>query len=36
MLFLILILASILRLFSLGSLPPSLYWDEASLGYNVY
>ena len=36
MLFLILILASILRLFSLGSLPPSLYWDEASLGYNAY
>jgi len=36
MLFLILILASVLRLFSLGSLPPSLYWDEASLGYNAY
>lgn len=32
----ILFLASILRLFSLGSVPPSPDWDEASLGYNTY
>ncbi|MCR4325044.1 MAG: phospholipid carrier-dependent glycosyltransferase [Candidatus Curtissbacteria bacterium] len=32
----IILLASILRLYHLGSTPPSLYWDEASLGYNAY
>lgn len=30
------ILAIILRFFLLGSNPPSLDWDEASLGYNAY
>lgn len=35
-LFFILILASILRLYQLGVNPPSLDWDEASLGYNAY
>src|SRR3989304_6777330 len=35
-LFLIILLASFLRLYKLGSVPPSLYWDEASLGYNAY
>lgn len=32
----ILLLAVSLRLFQLGQNPPSLYWDEASLGYNAY
>ena len=32
----IIILAAFLRLYKLGSNPPSLYWDEASLGYNAY
>jgi len=31
-----LILASFLRLYHLGTNPPSLDWDEASLGYNAY
>ncbi len=35
-LFLILSLAAILRFYQLGINPPSLYWDEASLGYNAY
>lgn len=29
-------LAFILRFYHLGINPPSLYWDEASLGYNAY
>lgn len=33
---LIIILAFALRTYKLGSNPPSLYWDEASLGYNAY
>ncbi|MBI4991485.1 glycosyltransferase family 39 protein [Candidatus Gottesmanbacteria bacterium] len=33
---LILIIAIALRLFKFGTNPPSLYWDEASLGYNAY
>ncbi len=33
---LIIVLASILRLYDLGKAPPSLYWDEVSLGYNAY
>ena len=33
---LIILLAGILRLYRLDSNPPSLYWDEASLGYNAY
>ncbi len=32
----IIILSTFLRLYKLGSNPPSLYWDEASLGYNAY
>jgi len=32
----VLIGASFLRLYQLGSNPPSLDWDEASLGYNAY
>ena len=33
---LIIFLAFFLRFFMLGKNPPSLYWDEASLGYNAY
>ena len=32
----IILLAAFLRLYKLGSVPLSLYWDEASLGYNAY
>jgi 4-amino-4-deoxy-L-arabinose transferase-like glycosyltransferase len=32
----ILIIAAVLRFWNLGKNPPSLYWDEASLGYNAY
>lgn len=32
----IILLAATLRLYKLASVPPSLYWDEASLGYNAY
>jgi 4-amino-4-deoxy-L-arabinose transferase-like glycosyltransferase len=35
-LFLILVVASFLRLWQLGENPPSINWDEASLGYNAY
>ncbi len=35
-LLLIILLAFILRFYQLGSNPPSLDWDEASLGYNAY
>ncbi len=35
-LFLIIITASILRLWQLGNVPPSPDWDEAALGYNAY
>lgn len=35
-LFLVLILAAILRLWKLGSIPPGLTPDEAALGYNAY
>lgn len=35
-LFLIIALASILRLWQLGNVPPSPDWDEAALGYNAY
>ncbi len=33
---LIIILAFALRVFNLAQVPPSLYWDEVSLGYNAY
>lgn len=29
-------LALVLRLYQLGSIPVSLYWDEVSIGYNAY
>lgn len=32
----IIVLASILRLWQLGGVPPSPDWDEAALGYNAY
>ncbi len=32
----ILLLAFVLRFYQLGKVPPSLYWDEVSLGYNAY
>ena len=32
----IFVLAAFLRLYKLGAVPPALYWDEASLGYNAY
>lgn len=32
----IIILASILRLWQIGNVPPSPDWDEAALGYNAY
>ncbi len=33
---LIVVLSLALRLYNLSTNPPSLYWDEASLGYNAY
>ena len=33
---LIIFLAFFLRFYKIGEVPPSLYWDEASLGYNAY
>ena len=36
LLFGILILASLLRVWALGSVPPSPDWDEVALGYNAY
>lgn len=36
MFYIIFFLAFALRIFNLGQVPPSLYWDEASLGYNAY
>lgn len=35
-LFVIIFVASVLRLWQLGSIPPSPDWDEAALGYNAY
>jgi len=35
-LFLILVLASFLRFFRLGQVPPSLNWDETAIAYNAY
>ncbi len=35
-LFLILLIAIILRFYDLGNTPPSPDWDEAALGYNAY
>ncbi len=36
LLLLVLLLAGFLRFYQLGTNPPSLDWDEASLGYNAY
>lgn len=36
LLIIVVLLAFVLRVFRLGDFPPSLYWDEASLGYNAY
>lgn len=36
LLILIITIAAILRFYKLGDVPYSLYWDEASLGYNAY
>lgn len=36
LLFFVVIIASILRLYQLGSVPISPDWDEAALGYNAY
>jgi 4-amino-4-deoxy-L-arabinose transferase-like glycosyltransferase len=35
-LWLIIILGAVLRLWGLGGNPPGLYWDEVSLGWNAY
>ncbi|MCJ7804130.1 glycosyltransferase family 39 protein [Patescibacteria group bacterium] len=35
-LILILLLAAFLRLYRLGSDPPSMHWDETAIGYNAY
>ncbi|OIP58197.1 MAG: hypothetical protein AUK12_00580 [Candidatus Levybacteria bacterium CG2_30_37_29] len=35
-LFVIIVLAAVIRLWQLGVVPPSPDWDEASLGYNAY
>src|SRR3989338_5994195 len=32
----IILISSVLRLYKLDTIPPSLYWDEVSLGYNAY
>lgn len=32
----IVVLATVLRLYKISTIPPSLYWDEASLGYNAF
>lgn len=32
----IIILSAFLRFYKLAEVPPSLYWDEASLGYNAF
>lgn len=36
LLFLVVLIASLLRIYKLAVDPPSLYWDEVSLGYNAY
>ena len=35
-LFTIIVLATVIRLWQLGAVPPSPDWDEAALGYNAY
>lgn len=36
LLIIILLVATVLRLYKLGSVPPSLNWDEVALGYNAH
>ncbi len=36
LLFLIILLAAVLRFWQIDKVPPSLYWDEVSQGYNAY
>lgn len=36
LLLVIILLFLITRLYQLGTIPPALYWDEASIGYNAY
>src|SRR3990167_3514972 len=36
LIFLVFFLAFVLRFYHLNLTPPSLYWDEVSLGYNAY
>ena len=36
LLFLIILLAAFLRFYKIDKIPPSLTWDEVSLGYNAY
>lgn len=36
LLFLIIILASFLRIYKIDQIPPSISWDEAAVGYNAY
>jgi 4-amino-4-deoxy-L-arabinose transferase-like glycosyltransferase len=35
-LLLVLVVAAVLRIYAIGSNPPSLSWDEVSIGYNAY
>lgn len=35
-LFIVVAISAALRLYNLSSTPPSLYWDEVSIGYNAY
>lgn len=34
--YLIILIAVVLRVYKTSQIPPALYWDEASLGYNAY
>ncbi len=36
LLILVILLSFLLRFYKIDEIPPSLYWDEASLGYNAY
>ena len=36
LLLIVVFIAIFLRVYKLGSVPPSLNWDEVSLGYNAY
>ena len=36
LLFLILLLASVLRIYKVSEYPQGLYWDEVAIGYNAY